>query len=214
MQYDKVIYRKYNILPVQHPSEISFSTLLRGTSVKTDTVFCRFSTSAFASSRSISKNKISGFIQYSTTGSRYRLETFFAEEESHTWVPRWASNLWPLHVNVEILSRSPQETDDFTGMLENNEIKHKIYQKWPSRRYHGPFNNWIIKWMGNNRHPQFGFVFSRFSKRLRDAPPVYSYTSYAYLYNTKSTLLTVYIIGRIYPQPFKVFRSIVTGSII
>ena len=59
-------------------------------------------------------------------GSRYRLETFFAEEENHTQAPRWASNLWPLHVNVEILSRSPQETDDFTGMLENDEIKHKI----------------------------------------------------------------------------------------
>ena len=51
---------------------------------------------------------------------------FFAEEENHTRAPRWASNLWPLHVNVEILSRSPQETNDFTGMLENDEIKHKI----------------------------------------------------------------------------------------
>ena len=51
---------------------------------------------------------------------------FFAEEENHTQAPRWASNLWPLHVNVDILSRSPQETDDFTGMLENDEIKHKI----------------------------------------------------------------------------------------
>ena len=61
-----------------------------------------------------------------TKGPWYRLETFFAEEENHTWAPRWASNLWPLHVNVEILSRSPQETDDFTGMLENDEIKHKI----------------------------------------------------------------------------------------
>ena len=63
---------------------------------------------------------------HSFCGSRYRLETFFAEEENHTRAPRWASNLWPLHVNVEILSRSPQETDDFTGMLENDEIKHKI----------------------------------------------------------------------------------------
>ena len=26
-------------------------------------------------------------------GSRYRLETFFAEEENHTRAPRWASNL-------------------------------------------------------------------------------------------------------------------------
>ena len=51
---------------------------------------------------------------------------FFAEEENHTWAPRLASNLWPLHVNVEILSRSPQKTEDFTGMLENDEIKHKI----------------------------------------------------------------------------------------
>ena len=33
---------------------------------------------------------------------------------------------WPLYVNVEIKSRSPQETEDFTGMLEKVEIKHKI----------------------------------------------------------------------------------------
>ena len=25
-------------------------------------------------------------------GSRYRLETFFSEEENHTQAPRWASN--------------------------------------------------------------------------------------------------------------------------
>ena len=74
------------------------------------------------------KNRLSilcGEIRFSG-GPWYRLETFFAEEENHTWAPRWASNLWPLHVNVEFLSRSPQETDDFTGMLENDEIKHKI----------------------------------------------------------------------------------------
>ena len=60
------------------------------------------------------------------TGSRYRLETFFSEEENHTQAPRWASNHGPLCVNVEIKSRSPQETEDFTGMLEKVEIKHKI----------------------------------------------------------------------------------------
>ena len=32
----------------------------------------------------------------------------------------------PFHVNVEIKSRSPRDTEDFTGMLEKDEIKHKI----------------------------------------------------------------------------------------
>ena len=31
----------------------------------------------------------------------------------------------PFHVNVEIKSRSPQETEDFMEMLEKDEIKHK-----------------------------------------------------------------------------------------
>ena len=62
-------------------------------------------------------------------GSRYRLETFFSEEENHTQAPRWASNHGPLCVNVEIKSRSPQETDHFTQMMEIHKIKHKIIQK-------------------------------------------------------------------------------------
>ena len=62
----------------------------------------------------------------SVQGPWYRLETFFSEEENHTQAPRWASNHGPLCVNVEIKSRSPQETEDFTGMLEKVEIKHKI----------------------------------------------------------------------------------------
>ena len=59
-------------------------------------------------------------------GSRYRLETFFVEEDGNNLASRRASNLWPLHVNVEIKSRSPWETDDYTGRLEMDEIKHKI----------------------------------------------------------------------------------------
>ena len=63
------------------------------------------------------------------SGPWYRLETFFSEEENHTQAPRWASNHGPLCVNVEIKSRSPQETEDFTGMLEKVEMKGPISQK-------------------------------------------------------------------------------------
>ena len=56
---------------------------------------------------------------HKSIGPWYRLETFFAEEENQTQAR-------PFHVNVEIKSRSPQETEDFTGMLEKDEIKHKI----------------------------------------------------------------------------------------
>ena len=65
-------------------------------------------------------------ISYESYGSRYRLETFFVEEDGNNSASRRASNLWPLHVNVEIKSRSPWETDDYTGTLEKDEIKHKI----------------------------------------------------------------------------------------
>merc|ERR1711917_145804 len=48
---------------------------------------------------------------------------------NHTRAPRWASNHGRLCVNVEIKSRSPQETDHFTHMIEKHKIKHKITPK-------------------------------------------------------------------------------------
>ena len=59
-------------------------------------------------------------------GSRYRLETFFCRgRQSYPSTPLGVQPR-PFHVNVEIKSRSPQETEDFTGMLDIVEIKHKI----------------------------------------------------------------------------------------
>ena len=54
---------------------------------------------------------------------------FFAEEENDFEASCRASNLWPLHVNLEVESRSPQETGDFTQMLEKDGIKDKILSK-------------------------------------------------------------------------------------
>ena len=62
-------------------------------------------------------------------GPRYRLETFFAEEENDFEASYRASNVWPLHVNLEVESRSPQETVDVTQMLEKDGIKDKILSK-------------------------------------------------------------------------------------
>ena len=49
-------------------------------------------------------------------GSYYRVETFSTEEEHFIEASCLASNLWPLHVNFEVESRSPQETGDVTQM--------------------------------------------------------------------------------------------------
>ena len=51
-----------------------------------------------------------------SSGPCYRVETFFAEEENDFEASCRASNLWPLHVNLEVESRSPQETGDVTQM--------------------------------------------------------------------------------------------------
>ena len=63
------------------------------------------------------------------TGPCYRVETFLAEEEDYIEASCRASNLWPLHVNLEVESRSPQETGDITLMLEKDGIKDKILSK-------------------------------------------------------------------------------------
>ena len=62
-------------------------------------------------------------------GPCYRVETFLAEEENYIEASCRASNLWPLHVNLEVESRSPQETGDITQMLEKDGIKDKILSK-------------------------------------------------------------------------------------
>ena len=57
------------------------------------------------------------------------VETFFAEEENHIQASCRASNLGSLHVNLEVESRSPQVTDNFTQMQEKDGIKDKIFSK-------------------------------------------------------------------------------------
>ena len=59
-------------------------------------------------------------------GSRYRLETFFFEEESHTQAPRWASNLGEWWQKKNKLQRT---SGHCTHIMNKYKIKAQISQK-------------------------------------------------------------------------------------